>query len=364
MQAKSRYISVASCGALCGVLLCVLLISLLEFRLVWMLHENDLDGIADLHEGIVSGEAYFNLWQSRLLGAYLAQGFSYVTGTVYFTAVLYTFLLLQCLKNIIFFWVIRGLTKRTWFSVLVTALFALGFLLLQDKKYLFIWDVIDMMVFTLLIYGALRKWPVSFFAGLFVVALPNREVALFIPLYLIISAFNISNWHDFFRLKWWPLQWPRLIVGVVLFVAGLLALVWLRDVLQIAPASVQPDNVEVWKSGAPIALTEVGMFNLWVNALDLVYDSWRSPTQYMNFLPISLAVVLPYFAWRFRQYLQGAWWPLIATHLGIYLSLWLFAYLVEARVWLIMLPFVVIFFAQYYSSRLQITLVKQRSKQE
>jgi hypothetical protein len=75
-------------------------------------------------------------------------------------------------------------------ALIFTTISILLFILIQDEHWLYGWDFLDMIFLTALLIGIDRKWNLKFFTILFVLALTNRETALFIPLWIFIDSIS------------------------------------------------------------------------------------------------------------------------------------------------------------------------------
>lgn len=323
--------------SLFGVIALVLLISLLEFRVTWILHDDESHSIKNAHENILNGAAYWNIWQSRVLGSWVMGGMQYLLGSTFHTAVLYSFLLFMLLKNATFYYVARQLGATIKMALATTTIFAGLFIILQDDQWLFAWDVLEIVVFTLLVHGAIQQRPWWYFVVLFTVGIFNRESALFISIWLMISAFNCHSWADLIALRWRPIAWFRFLLGLGLTIAGIWLVSYLRETLQLTTPQLSEaaaEDIVLYGEAAHIMV-------LW-NLQDTFVSNWLHPTQYMNFLVSALVIATPVVLVYYRNLIASPrqpWWSLSCIYIGMYLAVWLFAYLNETRVFLYFLPF-------------------------
>jgi hypothetical protein len=198
---------------------------------------------------------------------------------------------------------------------------ALGIVLLQDDRWLHLWDVIDVIFAALFARAIFTNAPLAHFAVLFLVFLPNRESALFVPAWLIVSALAGDRLAPG-RAR----DERRLAMGVVGIVAGLGALAATRAVLyRGAPAPRRP--VTPWGNH----------FTALHNAFDLMRTlrslDLRALTTYASLLAAAVFVV------RSRSSLPRCARRVPVLMLGMALSIVLFGVVLETRSWLLFVPF-------------------------
>lgn len=171
--------------------------------------------------------------QNRLLGPFLIlilskAGISFLAAWKILTAIL---LLLQ---SLLVYFILRQerLSPTQALSYLVLYWFA--FLVLQSPIY-YVGDQIDMLVFTLLAYGIVAAKPLSFHVVLFVIALLNRESALIIAVYVILSGFALAIAPPTARLS----SRSKVVIGTLMLAGGALYTHFVRRTLFVS----RPDGL-------------------------------------------------------------------------------------------------------------------------
>ena len=182
-------------------------------------------------QGVVDGLPHWRIFQNRLLGPWMVEALSGLFGDYTSAHVFYT-ILTTALAG----WLIWALTYRRFGpSAALSAFFVFHvlFTLLISNIWLYAWDHLGIIVFTIFTYLVIseRRWP--WFVGLFSVAIFNRESALFIAMWMVVDPLAKAALD---RAK--P-QWPMLLAGLACGGIGYELVNWLREVLlvkEIGPA--------------------------------------------------------------------------------------------------------------------------------
>jgi hypothetical protein len=212
--------------------------------------------------------------------------------------------------------------------------FALLVVCCFQRPWLYIWDCVDLLVFTLFSAFVCRgyRWPA--FAALYAVAIANREGALFIALWLILDPlvrFALD------RREGGPaparLDRAPLVAGVVLLGAGAALVEWLRDrllVREVGPALV-----------GDVAGAGPRFHWMLPDNLERLAEAWTAPSYTMGFLvPAGLLAFAAFCVVVARRdpYARGA---AAAIQLAMVGAMVLFGVLFETRIYLVLLPFAV-----------------------
>lgn len=201
----------------------IVLLSAVTYKILTFIDRHHFDSIVEAAYSVIDGVTW-RAYQNRLLGPYTAYAIS-LLGISYTSALkIYIFALLV-LQNSVLFILLRKTALSTQQSFGWLTLYTLVFLFLQ-KPWFYAWDSIDLIVFTLFAYGIFKTKGTTYFIGLFLIGLMNRESALFIALYIIIDAFYFN-----------PIYKPqlqsskKLLIGIVLLISGALYTKIIRDTL-------------------------------------------------------------------------------------------------------------------------------------
>lgn len=210
--------------------------------------------------------------------------------------------------------------------------FALLVLLFQHSGYLYAWDLFDLLFFVLFGIGIVQKRGMIYFSTLFAVAILNRESALIIPVWMGIDA--LIRAEDGKRS-----------VGKGLYAAGLLAagivlVTYLRETLFLGSHMSQIGMDESHRIvGNHLYLRDN------INVL------FRGPAV-IDIVDHPVLPVLGFFFWMFWK--NGR--PASAEQIKIAMLIvtmmtatFLFALIQETRVWLILIPMVMMYERTFYS---------------
>ncbi|EDN70510.1 membrane protein [Beggiatoa sp. PS] len=129
------------------------------------------------------------------------------------------------------------MTDDNRLSVRYTLYFVAFFIALSDSNWLYLWDFLDIIVFTLFIYGILAYKNNWYFLFVFGIAILNKESGLFIALWLILDALIEKRDTNSFYFAMKLRDLKRLFLGIALLVGGIFFVEWIRDALFIKSAA-------------------------------------------------------------------------------------------------------------------------------
>ena len=279
-----------------------------------------------LEDGMLTSHPHWRLFQNRILAPAIFGAIRHATGWQTSTAYKTTFILLLslfyltlacCLWNLI-------KTPRTVVFGLLAA-FALNAILMHPD-WIYLWDLIDLTIFSLLVWALLssqRVWVLALIIG---AEIFNREIALILAILLLIDAFLCRDMLGAQQAQ------RQMILGAALAIGGLIIIEGLRRTLLIA--EVGP---VLWggKSGP--------FFNIMIlrNIAELFPP--HMPMRLKNMLP-QYGTVLAFGVWIAYQAVRGvstkrraALWFAI-----LFAAVFVFGNAVEWRVWLVFVPYVIL----------------------
>jgi len=314
--------------------------------------------LPDAAYGIITGKPHWRAYSNRLLGPYtiylISQlGFSFETALVIFN-----FLMIWAQNTILYSLLLKTTKNAFGVSLRYIIYFSFFFIVLQDY-YSYPWDYIDSVIFTIFAWGILRRKPATYFVILFLVELLNREIALFISLYLIIDALKIN--HAISKTRTYqeaPVKRPirslverltitdrrKLSVGVLLSLAGAFYTKSIRDLLFIESSL---DNV-----GADISNKLIGNhLHLVVNIKDLFFYNLTS----LNFInSIFVFGVIAYLLLSLPRFDEAHRKAFIIVVM-ILISILVFGLINETRMFIILIPFLLFFHLELRDSAMPIS---------
>ena len=217
-----------------------------DLRLIVILMPKAFLLSADVAEGVVRGVPMWRVYQSRVLGPYLVHALSAFTND---TGVAYAWFALAVLFATGFAVLAFAdrLRDRTRPPVPSFLLFQLTVIFLLPCLWLYPWDLISLLLFTVFNYLVLRGATRAWFVLLYAVAVFNHEIGLLIagwlaldPLVRFVAARDRREARGRF-------EWAQSLTGAGLIVAGLVVIEALRKALLIretqSPQELPPEVV-------------------------------------------------------------------------------------------------------------------------
>ncbi len=312
-------------------------LSLIFFRLLLMIHEQHLGALIKTAHDITTGYAPWRVYQSRVLGPFTAKALAATSGLDYPNSYLLLMLALVLALVLLSFALFRSLWSSTSWALAGT-LSMLGFMLaVQHPVYLYLWDLIDPIVFLLLGYGVLRRRGDIYFVLLFLPAVLNKESAMFVALWLLLDGLLEPAPDRFSGLRLRLRSPRRIALGLLLLAGGAGLAEWLRSELW-----VPPPPVELLTAKAMPGAGAYFHFKLLRNA-QVFIRLITHPDYVMNFaVPTFLLLFVPWFAVHHWRRLQGPARVLLLVTLLFYLSLVVFGAMFETRIYMPLAPLLTI----------------------
>ncbi|PZP33433.1 MAG: hypothetical protein DI603_08690 [Roseateles depolymerans] len=295
-------------------------IALCTFKVLMRCHDANLDRFARAAYSVIEGHPDWIAFQNRLLAPYLVLFISKL-GLSYKTALLGYHAVALWLEVCLLFYVFRarGLEAARAAGWTIGALFV--FLVMQDF-WLYSWDGIDLIIFTLLAFGILQGWGPGAFVALFCVGILNRESALFIALFIALDSLTF----DPARLRLRLTNWHRLLVGGMLLLAGAAYTKISRQLLFVSRPNGLADTEHQ---------TMGNHFWLFDNLQYLFVRNFSN-----HHMVDSLAIFggLAYFAWHARRY-DDRQFKCFLMLLALLANIMIFGVIIETRLLFILIPF-------------------------
>ena len=309
-------------------LLCVVALSLLEFRAVDLIQGRNLSAEVNAAAGVLTGHPYWKAYQNRLLGPAVVGWTARRTGRPPASVYQGFCFGLLCVANAVggtLFRCLHGSSRPAWGYVIT---YAGLFVAWQDPEWLYLWDYVDLVTMLWFAWAVVAGgWSAWQFALLFLVELANRESAQFIALWLVLDALLPAAGPGGRRGKWVDL--PRLGLGLGLGLAGAGWTHFIRNALCVRETGVLPRK--------EIVELADGQFFMGRVTLDLLRAPWNLNAAALGVLLAALGFLL----WRTRRSLGRRAWKvaallgtMVAANLGL-------SFIYELRVWFALLPFAV-----------------------
>ena len=183
-------------------------------------------------DSVVHGEPPWRMFQSRVLGPYLVHAVTVVTGRPLPEAYADCALAILFIAGLGVLVSTRRLRDPSRPALASFLLFQAGFLLLLPSLWLYVWDLISLVVFWVFNDFVMRGAPRLWFAALFGVAVLNHEIALAIAAWMVLDPIvrHVAAREDPRRP---PLDTGGLVLGLGLAAGGVAVIATLRRVLLV-----------------------------------------------------------------------------------------------------------------------------------
>jgi hypothetical protein len=300
----------------------LLFISLCVYKVIAQIYSPYWQDLSDTASGVLTGHPLWIAYQNRLLGPYLvhlisAIGISNVSAIKLFT------LLSITIQNLVLYGLLTksGVSYNRLLSYII--FYSFIFICIQDYGF-YTWDSIDAILFTFFAWGIFQGKSTTYFIFLFLVAIINRESALFISLYLIIDSFQIHNVKIHFSSK------SKLAIGSLLTIGGIIYTKLIRDYLFISRPNGLLDTANA-RTGNQIHFLK--------NILDIFFNNLTSINILNSIFIIGSVIYLVYFI----KYYTDRQIKAFAMFIILIVNIMIFGGINETRMYIILIPFLIFF---------------------
>jgi hypothetical protein len=307
-----------------------LLLAIVQLHHILLFFAATIGANIDAAIGVTTGHPHWRVYQNRVLGPYLLKGLANLISGDYLDA--YMILIVASLflagyqawrigKRI-------GGVQLGWFALVTLHLL---FTLLFSKTWLYIWDFIGLNIFLAFVEFVISERSWYWFAALFVVAIANRESGQFIALWMILEP--VSRW-----LVKRPL--PKL-TALRMMAAGIscaIAGAWLIDYLRTT-LLVEEVGFNLTR-GTPPGYGPNFFWNL-PNNLRSLQNAWDGSINTILTISVPLIILLALAGLAIVLAVKNAarYLAFSITILISAMSILLFAYISETRVFVETIPF-------------------------
>jgi hypothetical protein len=287
--------------------------------------------------GVATGHPEWMVFQSRVLGPYIIKALSFILVRSYSTAYVWFQIVTVAIAAFLCWRLGRkyGGDKQSALQALM--LFVICFVWLLSPPLPLSWDIIDIIVFAVFIDFVLSGSSLPWFVGLFAISIFNRDSAGFIALWLILDAFIRFFYSRRNNLSKTPFDWHRLFAGAICIGVGLIIVEFLKQNLLIEEMGPKliPNSPT-----APRSRYNVGLF---LNIDFLKHVLFNYQVQLFQFWLVApfIAAVITLGA-RLVRLDPQRYLSIYLIELSILAVLFAFAAINETRVFVILIPFVVL----------------------
>jgi hypothetical protein len=309
-----------------GIVIVLITLSFLEYRVLCIMHSAYLTQNAEATISPLTGHAGWRAWQNRLLVAFIMNS---IQGNIERAYEISTFVF--CIAaNVTTFYLYskNGVSK----AMLYVTISVLAFVLIQDYRFLYGWDLPDAIFFTALLIGIDRKWGAAYYTALFAVAFLNRESSFFVPAWMFMDAISKR-------------RFGLVAYSVALSVVGMAGVYFLREHFFIT-------SYHSYVGSDTVHSTFANQFWLQENVLNF-FHTWSPWSRWMpsiDLIPAMMLSAVGYFVWK--------WWSLSGNEKNIVLlcslmvaTIFCFSVIHETRAWLMLIPFLVYLSEETFESK-------------
>jgi hypothetical protein len=286
---------------------------------------------------VTNGYPIWKLFQSRVLGPYTIKILSFASSDAYMAAHITFHIVAVAIAGFLCWRLGRKYGGNDQSALLALTVFISCFALIIAPPWLYSWDLIDIIVFLFFIDLVLSRASLVWFLSLFAVAIWNRDSANFIALWLIVDPiirYLNARWQKLTPII--PFDWRRVIAGLVCIATGIILAESLKRNLMIE--QIGPKIFPNEPISADNRYNIVFGFNM-----QLLKQSLTEFDHHFWFIVPALYVLVATLGLRFTLRDPQRYVSLYVVLLALLMSLVTFALFFEMRVYLILIPFIVIF---------------------
>ena len=310
-------------------LISIILISLFTYQILIEIVFRNFEIITDATYSIIEGKCYGvnETWQNRLLGPYIIYLIS-LFKIISFSQSIKLFLMVFLIINAFTMaFLIKKTVKNNFKVLILLIIYFFAFLILQ-KRIILPFDLIDMLVFTLVAYGIIENKKTNYFFLIFLIALINRESAIFIGVFVLINSFDFS----LKKLKIENFETKNFLIGLMMIIASLIFVKLTRTYLY--------NDTVICEDDFMLFGNFIYLLN---NFYDIFYLNLFSPHQHLHMWFI-FGVFL--FFYKESKFFSVRMKKCFLVLIIIFINILIFGIFNEKRVHLIMLPFFMFMFIE------------------
>jgi len=315
-------------------------LSIALFRLViYIMEPTNYARAVEASLGVTTGHPVWRTFQSRVLGPYIIKMLSFELSD-YITAHVWFNIATIGIAAFLSWRMGRKYGGNDQSALLGLTIFGLSVALLLSPPDLYSWDFIDIIVFLIFIDLVLSNASPAWFLLLFIIAIWNRDSANFIAVWLILDAlirFLYARQQKPNQLLPIPFDWWRLGLGLVCVGIGLILPELLKQNLvieEMAP-KLYPNSLLI-----PFSASYNTAF---LSNMQLLKESLTHPNFQFWFIVPAFWVLIARLGLELVLRDAQRYLALYLVQLALLVALQIFAVFNETRVYLILVPFVVIY---------------------
>ncbi|MCB4767109.1 hypothetical protein LGR54_00690 [Ancylobacter sp. Lp-2] len=314
----------------------IFILSGLTFRALYMMH-GDWKDLVDAAYGVTEGRPHWRAFQNRLLGPYLVLTIDWVLPTYKQSLLAFTAagLLVQ---NFVFYLLLRlqGIPRPP--ALFAACMWSYIFIVLQDY-WLYTWDIVDIIVFTLVSYVILFSKEKEWLLLIYLIAILNREIALLIPIfYVIVVLSGVLFGNEKERKKFKNYILLKIPSSIILMIVGIFYTKFSRDFLFIERPFGGMDNIN---------LVIGNHIHILSNIKILFFHNFVSPSIFHTLMVLLSILYLIFIMSKTKNFYINC---SIVLYLVIILNIIIFGIINETRMYL---PLISIFFLIFFARMME-----------
>jgi hypothetical protein len=313
-----------------GWLSLAFVLALAQFQLILVLYQGGISNSLLAARGVFEGTPHWVIYQSRILGPYLIE-FIRLFVDAPLKSYLIFFVGTQTLSGYLMLALTRYISPGTnpigpFF--MFQGLFSTIIVPHGPGGWIYVWDSIDIIVFITFFFFVSERKDWRYFTGLFLLALINRESALFIALWMILQP-SLA----FLRQKKGAVDVKMFIAGLISLFGGFVFISFLRGFLlvrEIGPELFHKPEL----AGKSVHFKFFENIEFFKQAI--MGFGWNLDGTILIFILASFLLIIMLAKKNMEKY-----FALCLCQLSLLLSLILFSVIHEVRIHLELIPFMV-----------------------
>jgi hypothetical protein len=319
-----------------------LLLAMVQLHHLLLFFSATLGANMDAAIGVTTGHPHWRVYQNRILGPYLLKGLAGLMSGDTTGAYLMMLTVSLSLAGYQAWRVGRmiGGEQTGWFALVTLHLL---FAFLFSSTWLYIWDFIGLNIFLAFVGFVISARAWYWFAALFAVAILNRESGQFIALWMILDPLSRRLVQ---RQRTKQADWRMAVAGVICAAAGAWLVGYLRTALLVEEVGFNLIH------GTPPGYGPNYFWGLPSNLDNLQY-AWENGMNSILTVSLSLMLISAIIALAVVLVLKDAarYLAFSITMLASAVSIMLFAYISETRVFVETIPFLLMGACLLFHSR-------------
>jgi hypothetical protein len=301
------------------------------FRLnVFVLTVKGYVHFVDISFGVTTGHPFWKVFQSRLLSPYIIKALSLGSTAWYVTAHIWFHIGTVTIAGFLSWRLGRKYGGSDQSALLALTTFFMSFAFLLSPQGICSWDFLDVVILLVFIDLVLSSASLPWFIGLFAIAIWNRDTANYIALWLILDSL-VRYYYQPKR----SVDWGRISAGIICIAVGLvLAELLKRNLLieEMGPIVAPNSPISSGNSYNFVPLTN----------LNNLKDSLTIFSYEFNQLILVLYATVFALGLKLVRLDPQRYLSLSLIVLALLISLFCFAWYFETRIYIVLVPFIVI----------------------